>query len=50
MVTDRKESTLGYGTIEIINRGDGWYELRINGELKEQSKDWAYIRRQFDKY
>lgn len=47
---DHKHSTLGYGHIEIIDCGNGWYELRINGQLKEQSKDLAYIRQEYNKY
>lgn len=50
MVIARKHSTLGYGTIEIVDGGNGWYELWINGRMYEQSKSLEYIRGQYDKY
>ena len=43
---------MGYGYIEIkeIPSMPGWYGLYINGQLKEQSKDLDYIKREYSKY
>ena len=48
MLIDSKHSI--YGHIEIRKMSSGWYGLYINGELKEQSADLGFIRREYDKW
>jgi hypothetical protein len=45
-----KQSSYGYGFIEIKQLSSGWYALYINNQLKEQSADLSYIQRQYGKY
>lgn len=46
-----KSKRTSNGLIEIRESGVlGWHALFINGELKAQSADHGFIRREYDKY
>lgn len=47
MVIKSKTTSLGF--IEIRQHSDCWYGLYINGSLTQQSPDWDYINREFEK-
>ncbi|MDO4631003.1 MAG: hypothetical protein Q4A82_01755 [Corynebacterium sp.] len=46
----KSKRTTTYGLVEIREASNGWYELHVNGQLKEQSKDLNYIEGRYDFY
>ena len=50
MVLKSKQSSLGYGRIEIRQLSNGNYALYINGDLKQQSPTLSYIEGEYNKY
>ncbi len=44
-----KSKSTSNGLIELRQGSDGWYQLYVNGSLKEQSPDLSYIMNEYDR-
>lgn len=45
-----RKSNYGYGKIEVKRGRDGWSQLWVGGQMKAQSADHGFIKRQSRKY
>ena len=47
MALESKSTSIGH--VEIKQGSDCWYQLWVDGELKEQSSDYNFIKSEYDK-
>ncbi|MBR3581571.1 MAG: hypothetical protein IKN95_11380 [Lachnospiraceae bacterium] len=43
-----KSKMTSLGLVEVVQGSDGWYQLIVNGSIKQQSQDLKYILSEYD--